>query len=149
MKIIFAFALFLYSISAYSQIEVREKAKKTTIGKGKNGQYEAELYYFVIDSDTTYSIMYQNMEYTRITDIQSFTFKDIDNTREKLFNIMMSVFDDQNIKNKEYSVPIKLGETNITISNYRIMGVSASMVSVLGKGYFVLPKKQVQKLFGK
>src|SRR5689334_109867 len=104
MKIIFILiASSLMITPVFSQLEVKPKPKKTTIGKTKNGQYEVELYQLSIDNDTAYVIMYQDMQFQRIVDFKSVSFKDIDGTREKLYELMMSVFSDENEKNKEYS----------------------------------------------
>lgn len=135
--------------TAHSQIEIKEKPKAVTLGKVKSGSaLIAELTYTVEDKDTLFTIFYNNAEYKTLTDIQAIVFDGQDNTFGKFYDVLKSFFSDENKKNKEYAVSLKLGGKNVNLMNMRVMGTTSVMVHG-EKGYFYLTEKQVDKLFGK
>lgn len=149
MKIILTASALLFASIAYSQIEVKLAPKETKIGKVKTaGRFHSELSYTVDESDTTYRILYNNAEYQTITDIQSVSFDSDDDALNKLYSVFRSFFLDENKKNKDYKVSLKLGESNIVLSNFRSMGITTVLVSA-PIGYFLITEKQIDKLFGK
>lgn len=149
MKILLTAVICTLFFSSYSQITVSKVTPKKTIGTVKSGgSFLAELFYNVEENDTTYTIMYRNQSYEQLIDIQSFSFSSDDNTLEKLYEIIMTVFDKENAKNKEYQLEVNLDNKPLLISNRLSMGFT--FVSIREKnGYLVLTKKQVNKLFGK
>lgn len=146
MKIsILIFSLFISSV-AFCQIEVKTSPKKFTVGTIK--RTGTELFGEVIDNDTTYVLMYRNAEYQHIIDFRSISFTNEDNTLEQFYKLLKSVFLDENVKNKEYKVEFKLGDKDVSVSNFRMMGTSQSMF-VTPRGYALFNEKEIDKLFGK
>ena len=139
-------ALLLVSVTGYGQIEMRPELKKIEIGSIKTPR--AELYGTVVDGDTTYTLMYKNAAYQTLTDFQSVSFSNDENTLGTLYDILKSVFKEENKKNKDYKVQFKLGETEVIVSNYRSMGMTAAMFFTT-RGHTFFSEKQVDKLFGK
>lgn len=149
MKILIAILLLTISQALKAQIEVKQASKAVTVGKVKSGSaLIAEMSYTVEDNDTLYTIIYNNAEYKTLTDIQAIAFDGQDNTFGKLYDVLKTFFSDENKKNKNYSVSLKLGGKNVTLMNMRVMGITSVMVHG-EKGYFYLTEKQVDKLFGK
>ena len=111
------------------------------------GSIQAQLYYRIVEEDTLYTLLFRNQEYQQLVDYSSVTFSAEDNTLKKLYDILKSVFTEENKKNKEYKVKLKLGETEVIISNFRIMG-GTSVMFFTSDGYITLTEKQVDKLFG-
>lgn len=135
--------------SASSQIEVQATPKSIAIGKVKSGSTTlAELSYTVTDGDTLYTILYNNMEYKTLTDYQYLRFNEDGGTLNKLYEVIKSVFLDENKKNKDYSVSLKLGADQVVIGNIRLMGTTSALISG-PKGYVYLTEKQVDKLFNR
>jgi hypothetical protein len=151
-KIIAILAVVLATATvATAQIEVYDSVatQKTTIGKLKRGFTEqAELYYYADEGDTTYNILFNNAKYQTISDWQSISFAGGQETLDQLFAVVTTFYSDENKKNKEYKRKLKLGDMNITLSNYRIMGITSVMVWC-NDGYFFMTEKEAYKLFGK
>lgn len=149
MKItIILFALFV-TINATAQLDVKAKPNRTTIGDaGGRTNYVAQLICSVIDDDTTYTVVYQNIKYKTISDIQSFSFSNDGNTVDKFYSLLKTFFTDENKKNKDYTLDINLGDSPVSLYNFRSMGTTGVMI-FLKDGHFMLSEKQVDKLFGK
>src|SRR5579871_2488125 len=153
MKTTFIVLIFTsMTFSAFSQLQVEKPLKKVSIGKvAPAGQFLAELYYYVPDDgdkDTTYSLMYKNQEYETLFDLQHLRFSSEGNTIKELYKLLQTFFTDENKKNKDYKVNIKLGQDQILLTNYRQMGIGSVFITT-PKGYFILTERQVDKLFGK
>jgi hypothetical protein len=150
-KIIIAAIILIAATSAKAQIEVYDSAsmQKKTIGKLKAGFIsKAELNYYIDESDTVYSILFRNAEYTSIVDYQSIDFSGGQEVVDQLYSVIKTFFSEENKKNKEYKRKLKLGEKDVSIHNYRTMGVTNVMIWV-DKSYFYLTEKETDKLFGK
>jgi predicted peroxiredoxin len=149
MKKILLSGLLLASIICQAQIELRKPEQKKVVGQIKMmGTTEQSLSYVVIDEDTVYYFLFRNQEYKHLIDYSSVEFSGQDNTLEKLYKILLSVFSDENIKNKEYKVNFKLGNTEVIVSSWRMMGITAAMFFT-NDGYCYLTEKQIKKLFGR
>ena len=147
-QLLIAFVLLL-SFQSFAQLQVKKASPATKIGSvNSGGRFLAELSYKVEEGDTTYTLMYRNCEYKQILSIESVKFNSEGGTVEQLYTILKSVFSDENKKNKEYKVELRLGDTDVIISNFRMMGVSSAMFSTT-KGYVYLTEGQLDKLFGK
>ena len=148
MKCVLLFTVMLTSVAGRSQIEIKKKEPKVIMGTIKVvGSIQAQLYYRIVEEDTLYTLLFRNQEYQQLVDYSSVTFSAEDNTLKKLYDILKSVFTEENKKNKEYKVKLKLGETEVIISNFRIMG-GTSVMFFTSDGYITLTEKQVDKLFG-
>lgn len=140
--------LFLTGVKSYGQIEMKESPKVFVIGSVKPGARTiAELTRTVIDSDTAYGLTFSNAKYTTLSDYKTVIFRGSE-TIDQLYNLMKTVFTDENKKNKDYKIDFKLGDNDVSIMNYRVMGIT-SMWFWSDGAYFYLSEKQVDKLFGK
>lgn len=149
MRTLYLTLLVLISFVVNAQIEVKQTPKWTTVGKVKNGMtYVAELQYMIEDKDTTYMVLYNNFKYQHITDIQSIVFANDDNTVQKFYDILKTFFSEENKKNKDYTINLKLGDSDVRLYNTRVMGVTSVSIYT-DKGYFGITEKQLDKLFGK
>lgn len=138
------------AVSSFSQIQVNKIEPANVVGRIKSvGSLVAEITYRIQeDKDTLYTLLYRNSEYSTLVDYQSVKFSSEGNTLNELYKIMKSVFADENKKNKDYKVSFKLGETEVIVSNFRMMGVTNAMFFTR-KGHFFISDKQLEKLFGK
>lgn len=150
MKKLFAILLLtmLFSITTFSQIEVKKASPDVTVGKLQTmGMLTAELSYQVSETDTIYTIVYRNCRYTHITDFKSFRFDGISDTKNEFYKILKSFFADENRKNKDYKLDLKLGDTYVSVSGEK-MGFGTYCVRIwTERGYFYLVENQVDKLF--
>jgi hypothetical protein len=140
------FSIFLVSIffSASGQLHIDEPVSKTTVGKVAG----AELYYEVKDQDTTYTLLFRNAEYSSIVDYAAITWQSAQGETEALYNLFMSVFKDENKKNKNYKVEFKLGTHDAVIRTERGMGMTYLWLWT-DAGYTTFGQEQIKRLFGK
>lgn len=132
----------------FSQIQVMPKTQEITIGKVKRGgQFVAEIKQEIKDGDTLYFYMFQNAKYSTITDFQIIHFEG-KKTLDDLYTLLMSVFLEENKKNKEYKVDFNLGKSYCSIKTERMMGLTAVWFYT-DKGYNSYTEKEINKLFGK
>lgn len=119
------------------------------IGKCSHGAYTSgELSYKITGTDTIYTLNYRDFQYSSTPIYDDLIFKGNSKTIDDLYKLMKSVFNEENVKNKEYSVKITLGNQEVKIGTYRFMGMTMSQITTsLGWGYF--NSNQLDKLFGK
>ena len=147
--------LFLFAITltatSFSQLQVKESPKpKTVIGNYKAGgttHYELS-YKLDEDKDTVYTLLFKNAAYRYAVDYEAITFNSDGNTLNELYKVLKSVFSPDNIKDKNYRVSFTLGETEVIVSNYRLMGITSAMFYT-DRGHTFIGEKQLDKLFGK
>lgn len=139
--------LFLFvSFSASAQIEIKKSPAKTVIGEFKNGgSIGAQLSRMESDVDTTNLLLYSNLKYRTITDYQTIVF---DGDPESLYEILKTFFKEENVKNKDYKVNLRLGDKDVILSSTRTMGIT-SIIFWTDNGFFYITEKQLKKLFGK
>jgi len=141
------FILFIIAFSNISnaQIEVRTFEEVKKIGQVKTiDGIIAEITYNIKEPDTIYTLAFKNGNY----DIVSVSFNGQDSTLFKFYKIMKSVFLPENKKNKNYTVFLKLGESEVSIARAKpFQGTSACFSATGGSLYLLEP--QVDKLFGK
>lgn len=145
MKYVFTLSLSLCSLFAQSQITIKSTPKQNVIGK--SGITE-QLIQYIENDDTSYVFMFRNSKYQSIVDITQVVFKDVDSTLSSFYTLMKSVFLDENKKNKEYRVKFNLGNTEVIISTYLLMG-KTSVWFWTSEGYAYFTEKEVDKIFGK
>lgn len=149
MKKLLMLLTMIFSLTAFAQIEIKKASIDVTVGKAQQmGVLTAELSYRISDEDTIYTIVYRNCRYTSIVDFKSFSFDGVGNTKNELHKILKSFFVEENRKNKEYKLDLKLGDTNVSVSGEK-MGFGTYCVRIwTERGYFYLTENQVGKLFG-
>jgi hypothetical protein len=149
MKFLTVIAICLISLPSVAQIEVQESEKPARVGHFKNGAtIGAELTYRINDGDTLYTLLFNDLEYKYLTEYKSISFDGTGGVVNQLYDVMKTFFSDENKKNKDYKKNLRLGDTNITLMNMKVMGVTSIMFHAKG-GYFYLTEKQLNKLFGK
>src|SRR6218665_2696193 len=144
MKRYIALVLFLIPhMHGIAQLEVLESPKEIVVGQIKLGGALAAKPSYTIDS-----LLYRHAGYEYVTSFEEVKFNADKQTLDQLYSLMMSVFTKENSKNKEYKVEMMLGTTPVIISSRRSMGITGVMFFT-SKGYTILSKNQVNKLFGK
>lgn len=137
------FLISLFSTEIFAQLRKTESAKFVQISEVReNGRYHSELKYTLIDKDTLYCLLYNNGQYTRITDVQSICFNHEPGILDSLYSTLLSTFD----KPKEDKITFKLGKVNIVASANKTYMVIGRMDN---NSYLSLSKKQLKKLFNK
>ena len=143
-------ALLLGFSNVYSQISVGESIKTEIIGKTKNGAYTMECQKF----GNSYTFFFRNMKYQNIVDMESFSFKDIDNAFENLYQILTSDLDNPP-ENCVRVIHLQDGTLNIEYSSCTkgvVNGYLKFNVHIKGKPYAYTNwynRKKIDKLFGK
>lgn len=144
-------ALFLIPTLSSAQINpVEEKdrdAKIEKVGEAKKfGLWLADLTRIVTkESDTTYTIFFNNAKYTTITDVKKFSFNETGGDLEKLYQIIITGL--ENKEKKEVDIPLKDGKLTLVFTgkwvSFRwfslgVLSYSAAMNNI-----------HIKKLFGK
>jgi hypothetical protein len=145
-SLILSFVLILSALNSYCQVEIKQARTKNVIGEVKSGgKFVAELSSTVMSTgDTLYLINYQNREYQRIISVESISFLKDGNTLEDLYNALNSFFEDKEKQSKDYNLDVQVGRRTLNLSYYK-----GNVMIITREGYFILNKKQLDKLFGK
>jgi hypothetical protein len=151
MKKLLVLLISFVSFASYGQISVINIPKSNEVGKVKSGMYtHAEITYMVDDKDTTYTFTYLDAQYKMLTEYKSVYFQSDGKSLESFYKICKSVFNEQNKKNKDYSVSFKLGNDFMFVRNSRMFGIGYVTIGVIDKGYTIqLLESQIDKLFAK
>ena len=144
-KLTLTLAFALITLFATAQIKEVEASKKpTVIGEVKQmGVFICELAHY--DDSKEYLITFRNAEYKTIIDIKSISFEGTQDDLDNLYNLFSSVLNGEKGNEKI----IEIGTDKIRIINSKIMGTTSIYVYVDNKGYFMLDKKWLNKLFNK
>lgn len=146
---------FLYVISfqnADAQITMAQKAEWKTVGKLKSlGSTLASLDYNVSGPDTIYLLFMK--DFTKRGEnaeprFFSIKFNGMDNTVEKLYQLLKSFFLDENRKNKNYTQSFRLGDQMVYLQHNLLVTGKGVMLSTK-EGYINLSKGDIDKLFGR
>lgn len=132
-------------ITSFSQIQKTQLPDRIKVGEIKSGYaFIASLTYSVSDGDTTYTILYDNNKYTKITDIQKLVFNEDGGVLNSLYQILSETIEQEKGKRST----IKLGEDDIAITAERMMGVKyVDVMNMKDGSYFSLTQRQLNKLF--
>jgi hypothetical protein len=148
MKILVALlTTIVLSTPAFSQIQLAQKPVSVSLGEGvrSGGKFVAEIKVHPEEKDTTYTLLYQNMKYSTITDIKGVGFYAEGNTLNTLYSLFKSVWAAENKDNKDYKVEFKLGSQDVIITT----AGKKALFFTTDKGYFALTEKEVDQLFGR
>ena len=142
--------LMCFAIFGKAQIGQKVETKKSTIvGKvAPLGAFKEELSYVESENGLLYTLSYNDLKFTAITDIKSISFYATANDVELLYNDMKGQFD----KEVGQSYDFKLGEADIRVERSKYLGVPILTIYVIKNGvqsFFYLTKKETDKLFGK
>lgn len=139
--------LFCCSLLSFGQLQITPE--KHPIGTIRSfGFTYFQLSYTVDRSDTTYSLMFKNLQYEDREDYQTITFHGEGNALNNFYDLMTSVWRKENRRNKDYEVNFRLGNQNVSVSNFRLTGISYVRLAT-DSGYCILTRGQVDQLFGK
>ncbi len=142
--------LMCFAIFGKAQIGQKVETKKSTIvGKvAPLGAFKEELSYVESENGLLYTLSYNDLKFTAITDIKSISFYATFNDVESLYNDMKGQFD----KEVGQSYDFKLGEADVRVERSKYLGVPILTIYVIKNGvqsFFYLTKKETDKLFGK
>jgi hypothetical protein len=137
--------LIMLPILSLSQIKVQESPKKVDIGETRRaGSMLASVSYYP-EKDTLINIMFKNDKYSALNDYQSVSFYGGLQEVNDLYNALLSEF----TKEPGHSIEVKLDDKQtVTVMNKRSMGMDIIWFWT-NRGYVVLKKKDVNKMFGK
>jgi hypothetical protein len=142
--------LMCFAIFGKAQIGQKVETKKSTIvGKvAPLGAFKEELSYVESENGLLYTLSYNDLKFTAITDIKSISFYATSNDVESLYNDKKGQFD----KEVGQSYDFKLGEADVRVERSKYLGVPILTIYVIKNGvqsFFYLTKKETDKLFGK
>ncbi len=142
--------LMCFAIFGKAQIGQKVETKKSTIvGKvAPLGAFKEELSYVESENGLLYTLSYNDLKFTAITDIKSISFYATATDVESLYNDMKGQFD----KEVGQSYDFKLGEADVRVERSKYLGVPILTIYVIKNGvqsFFYLTKKETDKLFGK
>jgi hypothetical protein len=154
-------ALFLLSLlcqlSSLAQLQEMEtsKAEWITVGEVKwLSNTKASLKYLDAGGDKTYLLYLQDDEKLKnnrdMTVYQYFSirFSGKDNTIEKLYELLLAFFEDENRKNKTYEKTFLLGNDMVLVRHFPKITTHA-IVLATKENHITLTKKEIKKLFGR
>jgi hypothetical protein len=140
------------SAISFSQIKSVENTKPIEIGKvggGSMSPFVASLNYNKGDADVnTYFLMYNNLKYTTITDINSVVFSASQTELDGFYNELKNSFASEKGTEKKF----ELGKETVWVKTIKNLGVTSLQITTSDEGtlgYFYLTNKQLDKLFGK
>ena len=142
--------LMCFAIFGKAQIGQKVETKKSTIvGKvAPLGAFKEELSYVESENGLLYTLSYNDLKFTAITDIKSISFYATATDVESLYNDMKGQFD----KEVGQSYDFKLGEADVRVERSKYLGVPILTIYIIKNGvqsFFYLTKKETDKLFGK
>lgn len=132
----------------FAQLSVVDNPKPETIGKiapmGK-------LHISCEKLNNTYTFTYSDVKFQQLTDYKTFSFKDIDDAFNKLYNTIMEGLanppkEDLMLETPDGFIWLSYSKS-MGVTNFRF-GHSVQKTDVIGFSVW-LTKKKVQKLFGK
>lgn len=137
MKNLFFLLALLTTFSLSAQLTVRETQKDSILWRASKLTTVPKIMVYTIDTVHVHTILYQNAKYTQITDIESISIGDNEDTKQ-FFNTCLSAFE----QNKEFVIEID-GDP---------IYIKKSMGSILiwsDSSYFYLTKNQVVNILSK
>lgn len=148
-KFISVATLFLTALVTTAQIEERTPADWQLIGRLHfGGITKAKMEYIANGSDTTYNLFIKDVREQPKDNYFSISFKNTDDTYEKLYTILKSFFLRENRKNKKYSRTFTLGNTGVNVQHYLLI-TGHGIMFYTHDGYTYWSENDVDKLFGK
>lgn len=134
----------LLSICSFAQIQVYEQVKPTKIGNVQD-------YSTIEKLDDIYSVCFDDIKFTKIKSHKCFTFKEVDNDFENLYNIINNGFQEK----KEQTINLNLPNDLVDLKFVKNMGIISFQFITTGKNTQITgfspyyTKRQIDKLFGK
>lgn len=130
-------------VSISAQLTVKPQPQKQNIGMVR----DIEMYRLIQKKDSlidsVYVVSFKNEAFKTISDYKSFFFRNNKNELNDLYNILKSFYSPDNLKNKDYTVSIKLNKTDVFLMRYK-----KDIWFSIGDPYFIIGEKDLDKLFG-
>lgn len=148
-KIILLSLTILCFRSSFAQIVKTELPQEIEIGKVKSGSSIKAVLTYTIENnnDTLYSLLYNDMTYTKIDAFETVRFYEKGNTLNTFYNILFEALNED--KGKETS--FRIGETTVIVVTNKMFGTKYLDISFsknfTGSGFTNLNKKEIKKLF--
>lgn len=136
--------LFLLPFSLFAQIKVYEGSKPIKIGN-------IQTHSSIEKKDDIYTICFQDIKFTKITSFKCFSFQEIDNDFENLYNMISKGFEDKT----EQVITLDLPNNLVDLKFVKNMGLISFQFITTDKKTQIIgfspyySKKQINKLFGK
>ncbi|MGC3945276.1 MAG: hypothetical protein QM762_12320 [Chryseolinea sp.] len=111
------------------------------------GFSRASLQYIVNDTDTTFLLLMWDQR-PELKSYFSVKFRSEGNTLHNLHEILLSFFEKDNWKNKDYIRVFSLGDDKVSVYKSAMIESKAIVFST-DKGRIQFTKREVEKLFGK
>lgn len=139
-------AILLIANFSIAQIQKVELPPVYKIGEVKYmGEFVAEINYTSVNNDTTYTLLFDNAKYKRLTETVRVNFENTNGILDTLFSILNSGFSLEKGKQSTFV----LGKDFISVNTEKSMGVKFIKIMVPTKGFFYLRKNQLAELFNK
>jgi hypothetical protein len=146
--------LILVTLLAGTTVSRGQLTEYATSGKGwikyselsSLGFTRASLQYIVNESDTTFLLLMYDQR-PELKSYFSVKFSSEGNTLSSLYQILLSFFEKDNWKNKEYIRVFRLGEDKVSVYRSAMIEAKAIVFST-DKGRIQFTKREVEKLFG-
>lgn len=111
------------------------------------GAAKASLEYIPSKSDTTYLLLMRDMRY-ELKKYFSVQFSGKGGAVEEFYKILISFFQKENRKNKDYERLFTLGDTRVHVQHYKQLTGNQVMLSTKD-GNILLGEGEIKRLFGK
>ncbi|MEJ1238011.1 hypothetical protein WBG78_07780 [Chryseolinea sp. T2] len=111
------------------------------------GFSKASLQYVANESDSTFLLMMWDQR-PEIKSYFSIKFSSEGNTLHSLYGILLSFFEKENWKNKDYIRVFRLGEEKVSVYKSAMIESKAIVFSTDKGGRIQFTKREVEKLFG-
>ncbi len=156
-KIFILLVAIISSHGANAQLQEMEpsKAQWVTVGEIKwLANTKASLKYLVTAKDTVYLLRLQDDQKLKnnrdmtVNQYFSINFKGTDNTLNKLYDLLVSFFNNENRNNKQYEKTFRLGNEALIVRHFPKLTARA-IVMATTKNSIVLTEKEVKKLFNR
>ncbi len=147
--------LYYNGLKAQLQETTGSGTQWTTVGELKwLSNTKASLKYTASLRDTVYLLSLQdeqklqNSRGSTVYQYFSIRYNGVDNTTEKLYQLLISFFADENRKNKDYEKTFRLGNEAVLVRHYpKLIATTISFSTT--KNTILFTEKEVKKLFGK
>ena len=112
------------------------------------GAFKEELSFIETDNGNLYTLSYNDMKFTTISNTKAISFYATPNEVDILFNDMKGQFE----KEIGEAYDIKLGDADVRVERSKYLGFSILTIYIIKnnvQSFFYLTKKETDKLFGK
>lgn len=147
-KLLILFAII--PIFGFSQIKEMEEVKRETIGNYYKGS--TDLVTLERWSDNKIVVFYKNTDFKQISDYDSFSFLDVDNSLEMLYKTLIDGLN----SNQDFEKSLELPDVILRLYFFKELGISNVQIRVQNKKVgsiiktmTVLNEDAINKIFGK